>query len=181
MFTGLLGIDIMRSFENMEGKDKDILKSANAMEFLKRSQDESIRWGVELEIYMYIFAMWILRFMSRLKCKMRFKSTVRQRRYGIPWKISRWEYRMRWLALHQHAYMYTCWRLKTCWCIMMFYYHLAMGNGLKVQPIAFGVSLLQSRISIDNLVLYVSFATFRWKETKEIEIGDWDLTTLHMQ
>jgi len=43
MFTGLLGIDIMRSFENMEGKDKDILKSANAMEFLKRSQDESIR------------------------------------------------------------------------------------------------------------------------------------------
>ena len=37
-------------------------------------------------------------------------------------------------------------------------------------PIAWGESFLQSRISIDDLVLYGSFATFRWKETK----WDWD-------
>jgi len=35
--------------------------------------------------------------------------------------------------------------------------------------------------SIDRLVLYVSFATFRRKETEEIEIGQWDETTLQMQ
>ena len=39
------------------------------------------------------------------------------------------------------------------------------------QPILFEVSFLQSQISINNLVLYVSFATFRWKEKDEIEIG----------
>jgi len=170
----------MRSFENMERKDKDILKSANAMEFLKRSQDDSIRWGLELEIYMHIFARWFLKFMSRLKYKMSFRFTVRQRSYGIPWKISRWKWRRRWLALHQHAYMYTC------WCIheyMLVYNDVLLSscNRLKLQPIAFGVSLLQSRISIDNLVLYVSFAAFRWQETKEIEIEDWDLMTLQMQ
>jgi len=37
-----------------------------------------------------------------------------------------------------------------------------------------GVSCLHSRISIDNRVLYVSFTMFRWKETEEIEIGDWN-------
>jgi len=41
-----------------------------------------------------------------------------------------------------------------------------------VQPIAFGVSFLQSHISIDDLVLKVSFATFRRKENIEIEIVD---------
>jgi len=41
-----------------------------------------------------------------------------------------------------------------------------------MQTIAFEVSFLQSQISIDVLVLEVSFATFRWKETKVIEIGD---------
>ena len=35
----------------------------------------------------------------------------------------------------------------------------------EVQPIAFGVSFLQSSHSINYLVLYVSFATFRWKAT----------------
>ena len=38
--------------------------------------------------------------------------------------------------------------------------------------IAFGVSFLHSQFSIDDLVLQVSFTTFRWKDTKEIEIGD---------
>jgi len=36
----------------------------------------------------------------------------------------------------------------------------------EIQPIASGVSFLQSRISIDNLVLWVSIPTFRWKETQ---------------
>jgi len=40
------------------------------------------------------------------------------------------------------------------------------------QHIAFGVSFLQSQISIDDLVLLVSFAAFRWRETNEIQIGD---------
>jgi len=44
-----------------------------------------------------------------------------------------------------------------------------------IPPISFGVSFFQSRISINHLVLWVSFATFRWKETNEIEFGDWDL------
>jgi len=43
-----------------------------------------------------------------------------------------------------------------------------------IQPIAFGVSFLHSQISIDDLLLYVTFTTIRWKETKEIKIGDWD-------
>jgi len=37
---------------------------------------------------------------------------------------------------------------------------------INMQPISFGVSFLQSRISTDNLVLSVSFATFWWKETR---------------
>jgi len=49
------------------------------------------------------------------------------------------------------------------------------------QPIAFGVSFLHSQISIDHLVLDVSFTTFRWKETKDFEIGDWDYMILQMQ
>jgi len=44
---------------------------------------------------------------------------------------------------------------------------------IHLQPIAFGVSFLHSQISIDDPVLQISFTTFRWKETKEIEIGDW--------
>jgi len=52
---------------------------------------------------------------------------------------------------------------------------------LNVQPIAFGVSFLHSQISIDGVILWVSFTTFRWKETKEIEIGDLDEMTLQMQ
>ena len=43
-----------------------------------------------------------------------------------------------------------------------------------IQPIACGVSFLHSQISIDNLVLQVSFTGFRRKETWEIEIGDCD-------
>jgi len=50
-----------------------------------------------------------------------------------------------------------------------------------VQSIAFGVSFLQSQISIYVLVLYVSFATFRWKETKETESGNQDWITLQTQ
>jgi len=53
-------------------------------------------------------------------------------------------------------------------------------NSCHVQPIAFGVSLLHSQISIDNLVLYISFTTFLWKETMEIEIGYWDYMTIQM-
>ena len=45
-------------------------------------------------------------------------------------------------------------------------------HGGDVQHVAFGVSCLQSQISIDDLVLYVSFTTFRWNEI-EIEIWDW--------
>jgi len=47
-------------------------------------------------------------------------------------------------------------------------------SAADVQPITFWVSFFQFPISIDDLVLYVFFTTFRWKETKEIEIGDWD-------
>ena len=41
-----------------------------------------------------------------------------------------------------------------------------------VQPIAFRVSFLQSQISIDDLVLYVSFATVIGNESNAIELGD---------
>jgi len=51
----------------------------------------------------------------------------------------------------------------------------------NVQPIAQGVSLLQSYNSIDSPVLYISFATLRWKETNQIEIKEWDWMTLQMQ
>ena len=44
----------------------------------------------------------------------------------------------------------------------------------SVQPIAFGESFLQSQVSINDLVLYVSFAMFRCKETNSIEIGGFD-------
>jgi len=37
------------------------------------------------------------------------------------------------------------------------------------------------QISIHTLLLHVFLTTFRWKETPEIEIGDWDWTTLQMQ
>ena len=43
------------------------------------------------------------------------------------------------------------------------------------------MSFLHSHILIDDKVLQVSFTTFRWKETKEIEIWDCDSTTLQMQ
>jgi len=49
-----------------------------------------------------------------------------------------------------------------------------------VQHIAFGMSFLRSQISIDDLVLQVSFATFRWKKTN-VEMGDWGWMTLRMQ
>ena len=37
--------------------------------------------------------------------------------------------------------------------------------------IASSESILRSQISIDDLVLYVFFAAFRWKGTKEIRLG----------
>jgi len=70
------------------------------------------------------------------------------------------------LHMSMHLYMYIKetnqhWKRPTVW-------------SLWAQPRAFGVSFLHGQISIDNLVLEVSFTTFRWKDTKEIEIGDWD-------
>jgi len=48
-------------------------------------------------------------------------------------------------------------------------------SNFVLQPTAFVVSFLQSQISNDVLVLcYDSFAMFRWKETKEIEIDGQD-------
>jgi len=47
-----------------------------------------------------------------------------------------------------------------------------LGFGLLVQHIAMGMSFLGSQISIHCLVLPVFFATFRRKETNEIEIGN---------
>ena len=44
----------------------------------------------------------------------------------------------------------------------------------EIQPIVFGVSFVQSQISIDDLVLLVSVAKLHEKETNEIEIGDED-------
>ena len=38
--------------------------------------------------------------------------------------------------------------------------------------IALDVAFPQSQNSIDNLLLYVSFATFCWKKTKQIQIGE---------
>jgi len=50
---------------------------------------------------------------------------------------------------------------------------------INQQPIACGVSILQSQISIDDLGLgFFFFATFRWKEmsSDDIQIGDWNGT-----
>jgi len=41
-----------------------------------------------------------------------------------------------------------------------------------IQPIASGVSFLQSDISIDDPVLWISLATFHVEETYEIENRD---------
>jgi len=60
----------------------------------------------------------------------------------------------------------------TCGWVMS---HIWMSH---LQPIAYGVSFLRSPISIEDLVLWVSFATFRWKETNKIEIRDWDHVVL---
>jgi len=46
-----------------------------------------------------------------------------------------------------------------------------------LEPTSYGVPFLQSRISMNGQVLYVSFAGFRWKETNEMEIK----ITLQMQ
>ena len=51
----------------------------------------------------------------------------------------------------------------------------------KLQPVAFGISFFLSEVSINNLVLEVSFVTFRRKETIAIEVGDWGWMTLQMQ
>ena len=51
-------------------------------------------------------------------------------------------------------------------------YFKYVGRHMLVQHIAFGMSFFHSQISIDDLVLLVSFTTFRSKEIKEIEIGD---------
>jgi len=42
---------------------------------------------------------------------------------------------------------------------------MQLSSDLMVQLIAFGESFLQSQVSTNHLVLFVSFATFRWKET----------------
>ena len=60
-------------------------------------------------------------------------------------------------------------------------HHVRSTHSSLVQPIAFGVSFLESQLSIDDLVLSVSFTTLRWTETNEIEIGDWVEVTLQMQ
>jgi len=73
----------------------------------------------------------------------------------------------RFLALHTYV-MYIC------LCTLAFqskstlaYVHILGGGwtgvdfSTYVQPIAFGVSFLQSRNSFDHLVLHVSFGTFR--------------------
>jgi len=52
---------------------------------------------------------------------------------------------------------------------------------VEIHAFASGVSVLQSQNSIDDPVLLVSFATFRWKETYLIEIREWDRVTLQMQ
>ena len=50
------------------------------------------------------------------------------------------------------------------------YAYINMYVYIHVQPIAFGVSFLQSQISIDGLFLYLSFATSHQKDVKESEI-----------
>jgi len=50
-----------------------------------------------------------------------------------------------------------------------------------IHPIAHGVSVLQSQNSIDDLVLYGSFASFRWKETNHSKIGHCDGMLLQIQ
>jgi len=41
------------------------------------------------------------------------------------------------------------------------YMHIYKSDFTDVQPVAFGVSFLQYQISLDDLVLWVSFTTFR--------------------
>jgi len=41
-----------------------------------------------------------------------------------------------------------------------------------IRPVAFGVPFLHSQIPINDQVVYVFFTTVRWKEAKEIEIGN---------
>jgi len=47
----------------------------------------------------------------------------------------------------------------------MYIYDVTYTYTPMVQPNAFGESFVQSQISIDYLVLYASFATFRRKKT----------------
>jgi len=100
----------------------------------------------------------------------------------------------RWFIMYmsiyfQYIYIYICTCLSTWIYIIIYGFclpHMWRDSTRSyaiyhVQPIAFGVSFLQSHLSIEDVVLKVSFATFRWKETKEIEIGDWVEVTLQMQ
>lgn len=41
---------------------------------------------------------------------------------------------------------------------------------IYMQPIAFGEPCFQSQNSSDHLVLYVSFATFRWKRPIQVRV-----------
>ena len=64
---------------------------------------------------------------------------------------------------------------------LKFVSHMSQFVSHMSQSIAFGESFLQSRVSINSLVLYVSFATFRLNETNWIEIGGFDGMALHTQ
>ena len=70
------------------------------------------------------------------------------------------------VCIYVYIYMYTYIYI-TAMCVYICVF-------IRVHPMAFGVSFLHSQISIHDLVLQVSFTTFRWKETEEIEMGDWD-------
>ena len=78
-----------------------------------------------------------------------------------------------------HARFMTLWIITSRMCV--WFNESWLIESSLVQPIAFGVSFLQSRNSINYLVLYVSFAAFRWKETYESETANCDWVTLQMQ
>jgi len=76
-----------------------------------------------------------------------------------------------------------CWRFSTCRVKFNYSQRWLSRNSqkkaIKLTQRLFMKGFYQpdqilSHIPIHGLVVWVSFATFRWKETNEIEIGDWD-------
>jgi len=95
------------------------------------------------------------------------------------------------MCVYTHVYECIHIRISLLWLILSsacVHKRICIYTYIYVQPIAFEVSCLHFSQchffilkSTFGLVLYVSFATLCRKETKDIEIGDWDEMTLQTQ